>query len=319
MLRNIIKITFYRLFYRTIYEKQLGRYVVGARANYFLNSLVTCHTFTVLILGKEFLSIPRDFLYQLISKWNVKDFRLEFRFEAYSGHFNTMFSSNMDFILETSKDFSNAVFNVPFNTQPVSRVLLEKVEIDLQYSEDMLLEMNEQLENDYYSPMDNVIANVQRNFPAKSMTVLLPKTYLLITPDNMDRVTAKLIRLTEQNSQRNGSVTFNLYYQHDKGEKHIPEDIPDIFNSRARLVGEKPVDCWYLDDILNIPKENFKDGFGEVTVWYGKSFQIRNSTENRRMNFNIFYTKSYLKKFFNERHSRWVKTGFLLHFMDLIN
>lgn len=98
-----------------------------------------------------------------------------------------------------------------------------------------------------------------------------------------------------------------------------PNQIPDIFNSRARLVGKQPDDCWYLDDILRIPRETIKDKFGNATVWHGKRFRLINPTGNRRINFNIFYTKSYLKKFFSERDCTLMKAGFLLHFKDLIN
>lgn len=328
---------FNRLLHTVIREPPGLQHEGNHRANEFINSRITCHTFTVILLGTEVLSIPRDFLNRLIPKWNVKNFRLEFRFNARSAWDPYLFKTAP----------SNAVFNVPFNTQSISNVLLEKVEVDLQYTRKMLLAMELLLEYDYYWKLDNIIANVQRNFPSNSLTVLFPKTHLLISPENMGRVAAKLIRLTEKNQQRNGIVTFKLYYQHEEGEEEeeeevdededeegeegeeeeeeedeveeVPQKISEIFNLGAHLVGEPPENCWYLEDILTIPKEIIKDAFGDVTVWYGKSFQLRNSIANRRIHFNLFYTKNYLKKFFMERDGCMMETEFLRHFKDIAN
>ncbi|CBI63219.1 F-box domain-containing protein [Caenorhabditis elegans] len=251
---------------RRIYTDEEDEEMVYFPINRFLKMPITCDTLTFILYGKDIVSLPRTITHQAVSNWNAKNVNLNFRFGAHN-----VMAEKFHECPENFKNPVNIQFVAPWNIEPVSANLLESVEIKLQYTDDILLTIEDQLDYDYYSPYDNIIANVQRAFPSRNMIVKLSETNVLIAPENMHKVFAKFIRLTEQNQQRNGSVTFKLYYEEDD---RIPIKVPHIFNSSARLVGEQPEHCWYLDEILNIPKETIKSPFGCVTVWYGKMFRL---------------------------------------------
>uniref|UniRef100_A0A1I7TMT7 F-box domain-containing protein n=1 Tax=Caenorhabditis tropicalis TaxID=1561998 RepID=A0A1I7TMT7_9PELO len=275
--------------------------------NNAISSLVTCDHLDVILTnntgigryseiggsgGKFSHCYPREVLDCIIQKWKVKTVKLEFRDSGFETNQNVLYS---EFLTKAS-------FDVPFKkTQITKEYSLESVEVDLHFFSDGFGQMEDFLETESFI---NILANVRRILPTKNIRLRFPKDFDLFTMDNLDEHIPKLLKMAELDLKRNTSITFDLF-PISTGRM---EKIPEILNSGARFLNEeRNGNHFYLDDITNV----FDDGF------VGKKFKLKNEMSQNLINFNVFFTREFLNKFFENSENRR-SFGYLRHFWSFV-
>lgn len=250
-------------------------------------------------------SLPREFLDLILVAWKVKNVRLEFNQACLE----------LD-CLGFGAISPIARFDVLPSTQPQSMYILEEVQINVQFAKTLIDELDKD-----ESLFDNFIANSQRIFPTKRVTVEFPMKYIQLSIGNLEKLIKKCMKMVSKEPQRNTTTIFRMHLQDANFSQSVNrvfniilcDEIPEIFHSSENCKSDDTSDCWHLETIQPIPEQKANQFYGDDTILTGKCFCLKNLRLNSCINYQLLFEKQFLIQFFKE------KTGFMRHFYDLVS
>eukprot|EP00081_Caenorhabditis_elegans_P012379 NP_491111.2 Uncharacterized protein CELE_K09H9.1 [Caenorhabditis elegans] len=209
-----------------------------------------------------------------------------------------------------------ARFDVLPSTQPQSMYILEEVQINVQFAKTLIDELDKD-----ESLFDNFIANSQRIFPTKRVTVEFPMKYIQLSIGNLEKLIKKCMKMVSKEPQRNTTTIFRMHLQDANFSQSVNrvfniilcDEIPEIFHSSENCKSDDTSDCWHLETIQPIPEQKANQFYGDDTILTGKCFCLKNLRLNSCINYQLLFEKQFLIQFFKE------KTGFMRHFYDLVS